>query len=179
MKPGTVDRRRQFDVLFESHYDSVYRYCLRRLGAAEAEDAAAEVFAIAWRRSDQMPGLQVERAWLLAVAYRVVGNHYRGRRRRALLVGRLTSTSPSSDVAQTDGDFRLVHLALQALRPADRELLRLASWDGLTREEIAEVMGISTNAVDQRLHRARARMKDRLERISENELRIGAKEAPA
>lgn len=179
MKPGTVDRRRQFDVLFESHYDSVYRYCLRRLGAAEAEDAAAEVFAIAWRRVDQIAGLQVERAWLLAVAYRVVGNHYRRRRRQARLVGRLTSASPSSEVAQIDGDFRLLHLALEALRPADRELLRLASWDCLTREEIAEVMGINTNAVDQRLHRARARMKDRLERISENELRNGAKEASA
>jgi DNA-directed RNA polymerase specialized sigma24 family protein len=48
MEPEELDRRQlSFDALFESHYDSVVRYCLRRLGPADAEDAAAEVFAVA------------------------------------------------------------------------------------------------------------------------------------
>ncbi|HVR33335.1 MAG TPA: sigma-70 family RNA polymerase sigma factor [Acidimicrobiia bacterium] len=182
MEPEGLDRRQDsFDAFFESHYDSVYRYCLRRLGAADAEDAAAEVFAVAWRRIDKMPAPQVERAWLLGVAYRVIGNHFRGRMRWARLVGRLEFATSRADPGDSavDGDFRLLHLALQGLRPADRELLRLASWDGLTRREIAEVMGINVNAVDQRLFRARARMKDRFERLREDELRVGTKEASA
>jgi RNA polymerase sigma-70 factor (ECF subfamily) len=178
MEPEELDRRQQsFDALFESHYDSVVRYCLRRLGPADAEDAAAEVFAVAWRRMDQVPPPEAERAWLLGVAYRVVGNQFRGRRRRVRLVDRLESTSFGAADSSTAGDFRLLHLALEALRPADRELLRLAAWDGLTRLEIAAVMGIEVNAVDQRLFRARARMRDRLERLREDARRMGAQEA--
>jgi RNA polymerase sigma-70 factor (ECF subfamily) len=78
--------------------------------------------------------------------------------------------------SELEGDFRLLHLALQALRPRDRELLRLSSWDGLTRSEIADVMGINVNAVDQRLFRARARMRDRLERLGAAETAAGTKE---
>lgn len=180
MEPEGLDRRQHcFDALFESHYDSVVRYCLRRLGAADAEDAAAEVFAVAWRRMDQLPAPETERAWLLGVAYRVVGNQFRGRRRRARLVERLEFTSFRAADSSSSGDFRLVHLALEALRPADRELLRLAAWDGLTRGEIATVMGIDVNTVDQRLFRARARMRDRLERLREDARRMGAQEASA
>jgi len=172
MEPQGLDRRqRTFDALFESHFDSVYRYCLRRLGAVDAEDAAAEVFAVAWRRIDEMPGPDVERAWLFGVAYKVVGNHFRGRRRRARLLGRLEFVRAELSDSEPAGDFLLLHLALEALRPADRELLRLASWDRLTRGEIAAVMGIGVNAVDQRLFRARTRLKDRLERIREDALR--------
>jgi DNA-directed RNA polymerase specialized sigma24 family protein len=42
----------------------------------------------------------------------------------------------------------------------------LSAWDGLTRTEIAVVLGIHENAVDQRLHRARTRLKSRLDRLS-------------
>jgi len=52
---GTIEPERLFDSLFDRHYESVARYCLRRLGPAEGEDAAAEVFAIAWRRIDLIP----------------------------------------------------------------------------------------------------------------------------
>ncbi len=41
--------------------------------------------------------------------------------------------------------------ALDGLSRTDQELLRLSSWDGLTRAEIAHVLGIKENAVDQRL----------------------------
>ncbi len=171
-------RQHSFDALFEAHYDSVYRYCVRRLGRADAEDATAEVFAVVWRRIDQLPAPEAERAWLFGVAFRVVGNHFRGRRRKARLVGRLESDRSRVEPAESEleHDFRLLHLALQALRPRDRELLRLSSWDGLTRSEIAEVMGINVNAVDQRLFRARARMRDRLERLVAAESAAGTKE---
>lgn len=182
MEDQTSDRRHQsFDALFDRHHDLVYRYCVRRLGVSDAEDAAAEVFAVAWRRLDQIPAPDADRAWLLGVAYRVVGNQFRGRRRRARLVGRLESASSRADTGEWDrsGDHRLLHLALDNLRPADRELLRLASWDGLTRSEIAEVMGINVNAVDQRLFRARTRLKQRLERLEVEASSTGAREASA
>jgi RNA polymerase sigma-70 factor (ECF subfamily) len=53
----------------------------------------------------------------------------------------------------------------------DLELIRLSSWDGLTRGEIAMVLGIKENAVDQRLHRARARLKSRMARFDNSDPR--------
>jgi RNA polymerase sigma-70 factor (ECF subfamily) len=47
--------------------------------------------------------------------------------------------------------------ALSRLSDADQELLRLVAWEELDHAEIAQVLGVSVNAVAIRLHRARAR----------------------
>jgi RNA polymerase sigma-70 factor (ECF subfamily) len=164
-----IEPEQLFDPLFEAHYNAIYRYCVRRLGLSDAEDAAAEVFAVAWRRLAELPPGEASRAWLFGVAYRVVGNHYRNRRRRSGLAARLNQArsgdAPGSHLDR-DGDFVILYAALDQLSDHDRELLRLSAWDGLTRAEIAVVLGIHENAVDQRLHRARTRLKSRLERLS-------------
>jgi RNA polymerase sigma-70 factor (ECF subfamily) len=155
----------RFDPLFSAHYEAIYRYCVRRLGTSEAEDATADVFAVAWRRLDSLPDGEASRAWLFGVAYRVIGNRYRSRRRQANLASRLESTRGDSPLAEhsLDLEVELLHRALDRLSPSDQELLRLSSWDGLDRGEIAHVLGIKENAVDQRLHRARARLKMRFD----------------
>jgi len=152
-----------FDSLFKSHHDAVLRYCVRRLGPSDAEDAAAEVFAVAWRRLDEVPTGEPARAWLIGVAYKVVGNRYRSRRRTTRLRERLQSETP--EPADSDVEVQSIHLAMDELSPTDRELIRLSSWDGLSRSEIAQVLGIRVNAVDQRLHRARTRLKTHFDRL--------------
>ena len=170
------DLEHKFDLLFEEHYLAVYRYCLRRLGPADSEDAAAEVFAVAWRRLDRVP--PSSRAWLLSVAYRVVGNHYRARRRRARLSDRLAADRPVPvEPSASDLETRLLTQALDSLRPSDRELLRLSSWDGLSNAEIAAVMGIKQNAVDQRLFRARSRLRERFDQFSQEPIAVKARNA--
>jgi RNA polymerase sigma-70 factor, ECF subfamily len=151
---------------------------MRRLGLADGEDAAAEVFAIAWRRLDLVPSGETTRAWLLAVAYRVVGNQYRSRRRRSALSDRLiTEASVGGD--RVDSEARLVHETLDSLSRDDREILQMAAWDGLARSEIAMVVGIKENAVDQRLFRARARFKEHFDRLSKNAPHTNPREASA
>jgi RNA polymerase sigma-70 factor (ECF subfamily) len=150
----------RFDPLFEAHHQAIYRYCVRRVGIADAEDAAADVFAVAWRRLDDMPDGEAARLWLYGVAYRVVGNQYRSRMRRRRLTARLRAERVNPQAV--DPEIEALHSALGALAPSDQELLRLSSWDGLDRSEIALVLGIKENAVDQRLHRARARLRDRM-----------------
>lgn len=164
-----AESARLFDSLFTSHHDAVFRYCVRRLGPAEAEDAAADVFAIAWRRLDQIPVGDATRAWLIGVAYKVVGNRFRSRRRRARLSQRIESEHKAQreDPTPPDPETRLVQLALERLSSSDRELIRLSAWDSLSRSEIGEVLGIRVNAVDQRLHRARARLRIHFDHLVE------------
>ncbi len=41
--------------LFDAHRLEVLAYCMRRAARWDAHDAAAEVFAVAWRRIDEVP----------------------------------------------------------------------------------------------------------------------------
>jgi RNA polymerase sigma-70 factor (ECF subfamily) len=120
------------------------------------------------------------RAWLFGVAHRVVGNQYRGRKRRARLPGRLAVGDPpvrSDGVPIRDDELDRLMEALGSLSETDQELLRLSSWDRLSRAEIAYVLGIKENAVDQRLHRARARLRTRLDQIKTHSTSVAPKEA--
>jgi RNA polymerase sigma-70 factor, ECF subfamily len=162
-----VDTSGFFDLLFLTHHDAVVRYCVRRLGSTEAEDAAADVFAVAWRRLDEVPRGDAARVWLIGVAYKVVGNKFRSRHRGVRLSQRLESAYKISQSlpATPEMDTELIHLALGELSRTDQELIRLSSWDGFSRVEIAQVLGVRVNAVDQRLHRARTRLKAHFDRL--------------
>ncbi|MCK9926574.1 sigma-70 family RNA polymerase sigma factor [Frankia sp. Mgl5] len=48
------------------------------------------------------------------------------------------------------------------LTAADQLILTLTCWDGLTADEIAEILRITPSAVRQRLHRARERLRQAL-----------------
>lgn len=166
---GRTDKSAAFDSLFHKHHQVVYRYCLRRLGPDEADDAAAEVFAIAWRRLKDIPEGEAAAAWLFGAAHKVTGNRFRSRRRQASLHLRVTALwtrDGLSDHSENQPGILDVRAALSSLGRNDQEILKLSSWEGLSSAEIAAVLGIKPNAVDQRLHRARARLKTRLEQVS-------------
>ena len=46
MKAEGTDAR--LTMLYESHHDEVLAYCTRRAGRTEADEATADVFAVAW-----------------------------------------------------------------------------------------------------------------------------------
>ena len=159
-----VDTAERFDALFKQHHADVYRYCVRRLGRPDAEDAAAEVFAVAWRRLDAVPK-DASRAWLLGVAYKTVGNQYRSRARRGRLVARFAAAPmPRKRRGPHRSDVGRGVRALGALSQTDRELLMMVAWDQLSRSEASQILGIKENALDQRLLRARSRLRSHLER---------------
>jgi len=56
--------------------------------------------------------------------------------------------------------------SLSRLRDADKEILQLSLWEELNPEEIAEILGISRNAVDQRYWRAKKRLSREMDRKS-------------
>lgn len=149
----------RFETIWNEHRLQVLAYCLRRVPGADAEDACAETFLVVWRRLDDIPPPPKTLLWIYGVARRVLSNQSRAFHRRGRLQERLTSlgVSQSSD----PGDFviqgtedRRVAAAVGRLKPTDREIVRLDAWEDLTREEIAEAMGMTRAAVDQRIHRA-------------------------
>lgn len=156
---GTTPEER-FRALFARHYPEVFRYAGRRLGREEAADAAAEAFTVAWRKIAHVPPEPETLPWLYGVARRVVANAERGRRRRERLAVRAAGDTTE---ASAGADTTALLSALAGLRPDDREVLRLAAWEGLDPREMGLVLGCSPNAAAIRLHRARRRLEEAMD----------------
>ncbi len=163
---GVIAPQRGFAGVYEAHADAVYRYCLALLGdAAAAEDAAAEAFGNACAAWPRLAGVDDEgvRRWMFRIARNAAIDHHRRGRRRALLLGRLSGTAPSSidveTVAGIRAELREVLGALRGLRRRDRELVGLRVAAGLSFAEIAEVVGGNEQAVRTATHRALARVR--------------------
>lgn len=163
--PAEGNREARFRRLFEAYYRLVLAYALRRTGLdADAHDAVGETFTILWRRLEVCPEGENARAWLYGVARRCLANQRRGDGRRTRLAERLDHSaaldSDAVDGCEERADCaRVLHAALARLKPADREILCLMAWEELSHAELATALGISTNAVGIRLHRARNRLR--------------------
>jgi RNA polymerase sigma-70 factor (ECF subfamily) len=159
--PHGADEIAAFERSFTDNYSDVARYCARRCAVPEdAQDAATETFAIAWRRRADRPAPPEDRLWLFGIARRVLANQARAEGRRRRLAERLHISAGSgvSDFVLADGPGSAqVRAALDQLAPAHRELLLLFGWEGLSVAEIADVLGVSGPIVSRRLHRARER----------------------
>jgi RNA polymerase sigma-70 factor (ECF subfamily) len=147
--------------MFSSYYEEVLAFCARRVGRGEAEDAAADVFAIAVRRAEEIDWATV-RPWLYGIARGVLANRWRTLRRRERLVMRMatftqTTSEPPADVVVRRAEDHEAVVALQRLRANDREILMLAAWEEMSGPEIAQTLGITVSAAEQRLHRAKKR----------------------
>jgi len=165
---------RAFDALYEATHRQVLAYAMRRTATtADAEEAAAETYATAWRRSGQIRGAAAL-PWLYGIARRVIANQRRGNERRHRL-GLLLSRQRVDVGTEADGSGPAI-AALARLPADDQELVRLVAWEGLNHAEIAEVLGVSANAVAIRLHRARKRFRAEL-RIESNEPPLKESEA--
>jgi RNA polymerase sigma factor (sigma-70 family) len=162
-----VDRASGFESLYLEQYASIYAYVRRRLNDARVDvpDVVAEVFAVAWRRLDQVPAPPEDRLWLYGVARQCVSRARRTGRRRLRLQARLSeearATVARNGSAGSTED--LVRAAMERLRPGEREALRLVMWEGLSHAEAAHVLGCSVNAVALRLRKARTRLRAQLE----------------
>jgi RNA polymerase sigma factor (sigma-70 family) len=149
-----------------AHASAVYRYARSRLPAAEAEDVVAEVFAIAWRKGELPDN---PRAWLLAVARRVMANQVRAQQRRDALVERVRAhpLPAGQDGVRLVGELDELGRALALLRPADREVIALLAAAELSTPEVAQVLGCTTATAATRVHRARRRLRAAYEQLTE------------
>lgn len=174
------EHRERFEEVYASFSGLILAFAARRTnGLDDATDVVAETFAIAWRRVDDLPDGEAVRPWLYAVARRVLANNRRSARRRARLDTKLAGTRPLNDVRGADDrdldspDLQAIAAALDALRSADREILTLMAWDGLSRQDLPVVLGCTAATARVRLHRARARFARELETGPQRALPLG------
>ena len=152
-----------FSRLVEAYQRPVYNLCYRMLSnAPEAEDAAQETFV---RMYTKLHTYQPDRklsSWVLSIASHYCIDRLRRRRGQWLSLDEepMAATLPSQNRGPEDLALRAesrdeVQRLVDMLPAAYRVPLILRYWHDLSYAEIAEVMGLTVQAVKSRLHRAR------------------------
>jgi len=158
-----------WDEIVEQHSDRVYRLAYRLTGNRhDAEDLTQEVFVRVFRSlSTYSPG--TFEGWL----HRITTNLFLDQARRKQRIrfdalsdereGRLPSAdrSPADEYASRTFDDD-IEQALAQLPPDFRAAVVLCDVEGLTYEEIAEIMDAKLGTVRSRIHRGRAMLRDAL-----------------
>ena len=158
-----AEQRSRFEDIWNDHRLQVLAYCLRRVPGPEGEDACAETFLVVWRRLEAVPPPPRTLLFIYGIARKVLANQARSFHRRDRLNQKLANlgVSPPADpmhLVVQGAAGQQVAQAVRRLKPTDREIVRLDAWEELSREQIAEVMGLTRAAVDQRIHRAYQRL---------------------
>lgn len=141
----------------------VLSYAARLLGdGAEAEDVAQEAMLRLWRIApDWRPGEARVSTWLFRVATNLCTDRLRRRRGQRLdSVPEPQDDTPGIEVRLlTEARARALQQALDALPDRQRQAVILRHLEGLSNPEIAQIMQISTEAVESLTARGKRALK--------------------
>lgn len=149
-----------FGQLYDRHYRLAVAIARSRLSDWHlAEDAAQESFAIVCRTLGKLQQGDRFPQWLGTICRRTASR---------LALGR-PNHEPLSDYREPVNDSSLamlreqVHEAVEQLDESSREIVLLHYFGGLTYDDIAGVIGLSTQAIHGRLQRARRKLAEILD----------------
>jgi RNA polymerase sigma-70 factor (ECF subfamily) len=156
------------------HIDSLYRLARNMTGDEDrAEDLVQETYTRAMRRHSQFAAGTDIRAWLFRILRNLIVDEWRRAKRSPLRSAEdddpADEPGPGREPLRGDEELdRLrrvvqgeIEAALEALS-VDARTIVLLDVEGLTQEEIAEVMGCEVGTVKSRLFRARAKLREKL-----------------
>jgi RNA polymerase sigma-70 factor (ECF subfamily) len=156
---------RSFERLYRAHVQDVYRYALMVLrNPADAEDVAQTTFMKAYRAFQRGDRPRHARQWLITIAHNTCRTRLRDAKRRpheVVLDERVVGAA--SVRTEEPVDVRGLVKALEALSLNQRAALVMRELEGRSYAEIAEVLDVSSTAVETLLFRARRALREQLE----------------
>lgn len=161
----SLARPERFGEVFDRHYPSIHQFALLRLGAAEADDVAAETFARAFKsRKKFAADSETALPWLYGIATNLMRMHKRKELRRLRAYAR-SGVDPAEDFsgsaterASAVASRGALLAALTELAHSDREIVMLTAWTDLNSAQIGEALGMPDATVRTRLARARTKL---------------------
>ena len=167
-----------FGNLYARYYERLLRFCLRRLNDRhEAEDAAQEAFARAWKALPRFAGERRFYPWLTVIAGNICTDMLRRRSRSTPTDDlELTAQRPvgvvgedtSEELVLAAVDGELVNRALDRLSTRHRHVLAMREGSGWTYQQIADHEGVEIGTIETLLWRARQALKREFAVVSES-----------
>ncbi len=157
-----------FDDVVAMYQSRVTRLVQRLLAwSADTDDVVQDVFLAAFSKAGSFRGESSLWTWLTALTL----NRCRRYHRKAALVRRLLSTlglsaaghAPAADIASGSNETaQQVRFAVAALPPMEREVIVLYYLEQRPMSQISELLCVSSNALQVRMHRGRQKLKSAL-----------------
>src|SRR6266480_6996651 len=154
-----LDPKTQFRELYDHEYLSVYR-AIRTvvLDSAAAEDLTQETFVRAYRARSRYTPTAPPGAWLRRIGINLAISYLRRQKLARFLPARLYIAPDRRDYDRAEARD-VVEKALATLSYKLRAAVVLHYYEGLTREEIAAVLGVPAGTVASRIAKAVATMR--------------------
>lgn len=165
-----------FRMLIERHQQHIFNLCFRMLQRfEEADDATQDTFLKAYRSLKRFRGDASLKTWLCRIARNECLNRLRHERmdpldERLTAEGgfQLADSTPSPlELIEQQEIQSTVHAAINELPPSYRLVITLFHLDGLSYEEISQVMEIPMGTVKTHIFRARRLLKSKLQAFVE------------
>jgi len=158
-------RRQRFDQHVGVYHQDMYRYAawLSR-DKAIAEDVVQEALLRAWKSLDALRDEISAKQWLLTIVRRENARYFERKRLETVDIDNLTASQAALLAVEDDKELGDMRQAIYELEDDYREPLVLQVLMGCSTNEIAEQMGLKQGAVLTRLHRARAKLAEKMER---------------
>ena len=168
-----------FNEVYAAHARMVYNLCLNHLrNTDEASEAAQDVFV---KVHEKLPGFKGDssmRTWIHRITINTCLDRIKAAKRKKRSFFGISFSSDERTVEVAVFDHPGVRLEeretmerlfadIDALPENQRTALLLKGTEGLSMEEVAEVMGLSAKAVESLLSRARANLKGRMARAKD------------
>jgi RNA polymerase sigma-70 factor (ECF subfamily) len=152
----------RFEQLYRENRDDLYAYVAGLLrDRITAEDVTALAFERAFRKWNRFdPAKGSPRGWLFGIARNASLDELRRRKRDGRMDADIEDSAPGQEQVMVEVERRqAVSKALGKLPAAEREIIALKFFSGLSNSEIAEATGISASNVGTRVHRAITRLR--------------------
>jgi len=155
----------ELEQLYREMYPKLVAFFLANTSSREAaEDLAQDVFCAALRGAGGFAGRSGAAAWLFGIARNKLRRHYRSKRYKARLAGRLIDDArhaeeagPEERAVQNERQQRLLD-AIRRLDDGQREIVLLRVYGELSFREIGEIVGISENHARVLFHRVKLQL---------------------
>ena len=160
--------REAFETLYKAYQTRIFRYLFRMVGeTGAAEELTNDTMVSAWKAAASFKGQSKASTWLFAIARNKALNALRGRQLVTVEIEKAAAVAAAGDgpeTAATRGSLqRTMQQVLQELSPDHREVIELTFYQGLSYQEIAEIMQCPVNTVKTRMFYAKKKLQEVLE----------------
>lgn len=160
-------REEAFAALVQRHGPMVLRICRRMLGgSADAEDAFQAVFFVLARKAGALRRVEGLKSWLYGVAVRTAKEARRRSAKQRAREDRAMDASKAVSAPDRERDdvLALLDEEIERLPSRLRDPIMLCELEGASREDASRQLGVPEGTLSSRLSRARALLRDRLNR---------------
>jgi len=166
--------------LVKRHQNFVFTIALRYTPSREdAEEIAQDVFVKAYKSLSDFRGESKFSTWLYTITSTTCISFLRKKRletnslddERVMEAADSLDSGMSANQVEQKSKVKMVNEAIKLLNPDDGKLITLFYKGEQSLEEIGQILGIESNTVKVKLHRARQRLKEKMERYFSQEVR--------